>query len=177
MQAASHTLDLRGNKTTGWALAHRMNCRARLGEGEKAHEVYQRFIRERTVPNLWTLHPPFQIDGSLGTMAGVAEMLLQSHDDAIQVLPALPAAWKTGHFDGLVARGNFVISAKWKDGKATELSILSRSGGECRIACSSIGTATVRDSGGKKVKVAREGKHRIHFASTAGETYTVQTIK
>jgi len=65
MQAASKTLDLRGNRTTGWAMAHRMNSRARLGEGEKAYEVYQRFIRERTVQNLWTLHPPFQIDGSL----------------------------------------------------------------------------------------------------------------
>ena len=177
MQAASHTLDLRGNKTTGWALAHRMNCRARLGEGEKAHEVYQRFIRERTVPNLWTLHPPFQIDGSLGTMAGVAEMLLQSQDDAIQILPALPAAWNTGHFDGLVARGNFVISAKWQDGKATAISILSRSGGECRIACPGIGKATVTDSAGNTVKVSRDGTDRIHFASAVGETYTVQTIK
>jgi alpha-L-fucosidase 2 len=176
MQAASHTLDLRGNKTTGWALAHRMNCRARLGEGEKAHEVYQRFIRERTVPNLWTLHPPFQIDGSLGTMAGVAEMLLQSQDDAINILPALPAAWNTGHFDGLVARGNFVISAKWKDGKATTISVLSRSGGACRIACPGIGNATVTDSNGNKVKVSRDGKDRIHFVSAVGETYTVQTI-
>jgi alpha-L-fucosidase 2 len=176
MQAASKTLDLRGNKTTGWALAHRMNCRARLGEGEKAHEVYQRFIRERTVPNLWTLHPPFQIDGSLGTMAGVAEMLLQSQDDAINILPALPAAWNTGHFDGLVARGNFVISAKWKDGKATTISVLSRSGGACRIACPGIGNATVTDSNGNKVKVSRDGKDRIHFVSAVGETYTVQTI-
>jgi alpha-L-fucosidase 2 len=177
MQAASHTLDLRGNKTTGWALAHRMNCRARLGEGEKAHEVYQRFIRERTVPNLWTLHPPFQIDGSLGTMAGVAEMLLQSQDDAINILPALPAAWNTGHFDGLVARGNFVISAKWKDGKATAISVLSRSGGACRIACPGIGNATVTDSNGNKVKVYRDGKDRIRFVSAVGETYTVQTIE
>ena len=78
MQAASKTLDLRGDRTTGWAMAHRMNCRARLGEGEKAHQIFQLFIREKTVQNLWTLHPPFQIDGSLGTMAGVVEMLLQS---------------------------------------------------------------------------------------------------
>ena len=176
MQAASHTLDLRGNKTTGWALAHRMNCRARLAEGEKAHEVYQRFIRERTVPNLWTLHPPFQIDGSLGTMAGVAEMLLQSQDDAIQILPALPAAWNTGHFDGLVARGNFVISAKWKDGKATELSILSRSGGECRIAYPDIGKAIVTDSSGNIIKVSGDGSDRIRFAAAVGETYAVQPI-
>ena len=176
MQAASKTLDLRGNRTTGWALAHRMNCRARLGEGDQAHEAYQRFIIERTATNLWALHPPFQIDGSLGTMAGVAEMLLQSHDGAINILPALPTAWSTGHFDGLVARGNFVISAKWKDGKATELSILSRSGGECRIAYPGIGKASVTDSSGNEIKVSGNGKDQIHFTPTVGETYTVKTM-
>jgi alpha-L-fucosidase 2 len=154
-----------------------MNCRARLGEGEKAHEVYQRFISERTVSNLWALHPPFQIDGSLGVMAGVAEMLLQSHEDTIKILPALPAAWNTGYFDGLVARGNFVVSAKWKDGKATAVSILSRSGGECRMVCPGIGSATVTDSDGNTVKVSRDGKDRIRFASAVGEKYAVKPIK
>jgi len=174
MQAASKTLDLRGNKTTGWALAHRMNSRARLGEGDQAHEAYQRFIRERTVSNLWALHPPFQIDGSLGTMAGVAEMLLQSHEGAFHILPALPKAWNDGHFDGLVARGNFVVSAKWKEGKATAVSILSRSGGECRVVCSGIGAAIVTDSNGNTVTVTRDGTERIHFASAKGEAYTVE---
>jgi len=174
MQAASKTLDLRGNKTTGWALAHRMNSRARLGEGDQAHEAYQRFIRERTVSNLWALHPPFQIDGSLGTMAGVAEMLLQSHEGAFHILPALPKAWNDGHFDGLVARGNFVVSANWKEGKATAVSILSRSGGECRVVCSGIGAAIVTDSNGNTVTVTRDGTERIHFASAKGEAYTVE---
>jgi alpha-L-fucosidase 2 len=174
IQAASKTLDLRGNKTTGWALAHRMNSRARLGEGEKAHEVYQRFICEKTLPNLWAVHPPFQIDGSLGVMAGVAEMLLQSHDDSIKILPALPSAWSTGSFDGLVARGNFVISTKWKKGKATELSILSRSGCTCRIAYPGIGSATVTDSRGNTVEISRDGKDRIHFTSAVGERYAVE---
>ncbi len=172
MQAASKTLDLRGNKTTGWAMAHRMNCRARLGEGDNAHEVYRQFIRERTVPNLWTLHPPFQIDGSLGAMAGVAEMLLQSHEDSINILPALPAAWHSGYFDGLVARGNFVVAAEWENGKATTVSVLSRSGGDCRIAYPGIGSATVTDSAGNTVKTVRDGKNGIRFSSTAGETYT-----
>ena len=174
MQAASKTLDLRGNKTTGWALAHRMNCRARLGEGDQAHEAYQRFIIERTATNLWTLHPPFQIDGSLGTMAGVAEMLLQSHEDSIKILPALPTAWSTGSFDGLVARGNFVISAEWTGGKPVAVTVLSRSGGECRIACPGVGIATVTDSSGNTVEVSRDGKDRIHFASAVGERYAVE---
>ena len=171
MRAASKTLDLRGNKTTGWALAHRMNCRARLGEGEEAHRAYQQFIRERTATNLWTLHPPFQIDGSLGTMAGVAEMLLQSHDGSIKILPALPQAWHTGHFAGLVARGNFVVSAAWQEGKATQVTVVSRSGGDCRIFYSGIGDATVTDSTGKTVEVLRDGANCIHFPSVAGESY------
>ena len=174
MRAASKTLDLRGNGKTGWAMAHRMNSRARLGDGEEAHDLYQRFIRGHTLPNLWTLHPPFQIDGSLGTMAGVVEMLLQSHEGRINVLPALPAAWSTGHFDGLVARGNFVVSAKWEDGKATAVSILSRSGGECRIACPGIGMATVRDCDGNTVEVTPDGKDRISFATAVGEKYSVE---
>ena len=177
MQAASKTLDLRGNKTTGWALAHRMNCRARLGEGDKAREAYEQFIRTRTATNLWALHPPFQIDGNLGTMAGVAEMLLQSHDGAINILPALPKAWSTGHFDGLVARGNFVISAKWKDGKATELSVLSRSGGDCRIACPGLEDATVTDQAGNTVEVTRDGKDQINFTPAVGETYSVKIME
>jgi len=173
MQAAKKTLDLRGNKTTGWAMAHRMNCRARLNEGEEAHEVYRRFICERTVPNLWTLHPPFQIDGNLGTMAGVAEMLLQSHTAYIQLLPALPKAWGNGFFDGLVARGNFVLSVQWKDGTATVVSILSRSGGECRIACPGIESARVEDGNGHAIKTCSDRDGRIRFASRKGETYTI----
>lgn len=174
MQAASKALDLRGNTTTGWARAHRMNCRARLGEGEKAHEVYRGFIREKTFPNLWTTHPPFQIDASFGSMAAVAEMLLQSNGGVVKILPALPVAWNTGSFDGLVARGNFVVSADWSDGKATAVSILSRSGGECRIACSGIGAATVKDSGGNAVEVFQDGQDRIRFASAVGERYSVE---
>ena len=173
MEAASKTLDLRGNKTTGWALAHRMNCRARLGEGEQAREAYQQFIRERTVANLWTLHPPFQIDGSLGTMAGVAEMLLQSHKGVIDILPALPKAWGTGYFNGLVARGNFVVSARWKNTKVREVSVHSKSGGKCCLVCPGIRNATVTDSSGNVVDATQEEEERISFASKTNEKYCI----
>jgi len=174
MQAASKTLDLRGNKTTGWALAHRMNSRARLGEGDKAHEVYQQFLRDRTLPNLWTVHPPFQIDANLGAMAGVAEMLLQSHEGVIKILPALPKAWNTGSFQGLVARGNFVVSSEWSEGKTTTVSIHSKSGGKCRIANPGIGASTVKDGSGNSVKATGEGNDLIQFETTAGENYVIQ---
>jgi alpha-L-fucosidase 2 len=174
MQAASKTLDLRGNKTTGWALAHRMNCRARLGEGDNAYEVYQYFIRERTLPNLWSVHPPFMIDASLGTMAGVAEMLLQSHEGILKILPALPKAWKTGSFQGLVARGNFVVSCEWSEGKPTTVSIHSKRGGTCRISTPGIGSSVVKDGKGNAVKATGEGNDLILFETTAGETYGIQ---
>ena len=174
MRAASKSLDLRGNKTTSWALAHRMNSRARLGEGDKAHEVYRQLLRDRTAPNLWTLHPPFQIDGNLGTMAGVAEMLLQSHEGTIKILPALPKAWNTGSFRGLVARGNFVVSADWSEGKIGSISIQSKSGGTCRMASPGLGAATIKDGSGNSVKATGEGNDLIQFETTAGESYVMQ---
>jgi alpha-L-fucosidase 2 len=173
MQAASKTLDLRGNKTTGWALAHRMNCRARLGEGDKAREAYAQFISTRTATNLWALHPPFQIDGNLGTMAGVAEMLLQSHEGVIKVIPALPRVWSKGSFEGLVARGNFVVSAKWEKGKASNVSVLSRSGGQCRLSFPGIGSALIKDSQGNSIETTLEAGELLSFASKAGEQYTI----
>jgi hypothetical protein len=148
MSAASKTLDLRGDMATGWAMAHRMNCRARLKEGDNAHRVYSLFIAEKTVPNLWTLHPPFQIDGNFGVMAGVAEMLLQSHEGVIELLPALPAAWSDGAFDGLVARGNFVVSARWANSRLIESEVVARKGGSFRLKTpSSKGALSVDASG------------------------------
>lgn len=173
MQAASRTLDFRGDETRGWAIAHQMNCRARLKESERAYGLYQKFIAERTFPNLWTWQPPFQIDGSLGTMAGVVEMLLQSHREYIEILPALPKAWNSGSYDGLVARGNFVISVIWKNGRAESISITSRSGGECRIAYPGIGTVQVKDTSGNVIKTLSDRKGRIKFSTQKGGTYTV----
>lgn len=84
MKAAGKTLDFRGNLSTDWAMAHRLNCRARLKDSEIAHRLYQLFITNKTVPNLWTLHPSFQIDENFGMMVGVVEMLLQSHEGYYQ---------------------------------------------------------------------------------------------
>ena len=131
--AASASLDDRGIKTTGWALAHRLLCRARLGEGEKCGEIIAQILKTTILKNLWGTHPPFQIDGNFGFTAGVAEMLLQSHGGVIKILPAIPKDWRNGEFSGLVARGNFVVSAVWKDGRIKEGTIESRLGGKCRL--------------------------------------------
>ncbi|MFW6151547.1 MAG: glycoside hydrolase family 95-like protein [Verrucomicrobiota bacterium] len=173
MNAAGKTLDLRGEKTTGWAIAHRMNARARLKEGEKAHNLFARLLAEKTTPNLWTLHPPFQIDANLGAMAGDAEMLLQSHEDWIELLPALPEVWETRSFKGLVARGNFVIDAEWTAGRATRITVTARNGGECRIACPGISKARFTDDTGRDIAVENRGTDRISFNTAKDGRYII----
>ncbi len=173
--AASRTLDLRGDGlTTGWGMAHRMNVRARLQEAEQAHYWLQQMLRHRTMENLWTTHPPFQIDGNFGVMAGVAEMLLQSHTDWIEPLPALPEAWApSGMFEGLVARGNFVVDASWQDGRANRFVVTARHGGECRMRYPGIEHAQVRDAKGNAVTVQKMDGG-IRFNTTKGKRYTIE---
>jgi len=171
--AASKTLDLRGNDTRNWAMAHRMNARARLGEAEKAYEVYQKFIAERTFPNLLTWQPPFQVDGTFGSLAGVVEMLLQSHNGVINLLPALPDAWDTGSFSGLVARGNFVVDIDWKNGKANKVAITSRAGRECQIRYPGIDSASIKDPDGKEIEISEKESDQVVFDTIKGTTYTI----
>ena len=136
-EAARKSLDARGDKSTGWSMAWKINFRARLHEGERAWKLLRDLLSPAirqdglryngagsgTAPNLFCMHPPFQIDGNLGACAGIAEMLLQSHSGKIELLPALPQAWKEGSFYGLKARGGAEVSAAWKDGLLREVTL------------------------------------------------------
>jgi len=139
--AARKTLELRGDGSTGWSKAWRIALWARLRDGEHAYGILRSLILSSTLPNLFDVGPPFQIDGNFGGAAGIAEMLLQSGHGEIVLLPALPRAWKEGVVAGLRARGGATVGFEWHNGRLTSVSIHSDAKGRFRIRYEAESTA------------------------------------
>ena len=180
LDAAKVTLECRGDEVggVGWGLCHRMALWARVKDGERAHKSYTDLLTQYTLTNLWASSYTFQIDGNFSGTAGVCEMLLQSHAGYIAPLAALPSAWDSGSYTGLVARGNFEVSAEWQNGVATCFNITSKAGGDASISYGGIASAkVVRVSDGKVIDYTASGTNLITFATEVGETYIISGFR
>ena len=155
MNACERSLEIKGDKTTGWSTGWRINLWARLHKPEQAYHIYQKLLTPiaprgskganwkawhkggGTYPNLFDAHPPFQIDGNFGGTAGVCEMLMQSTlkdgKATIELLPASPKQWKEGHVSGLCARGGYEVSFEWKNGTVRDCSIKAKKAGTINL--------------------------------------------
>lgn len=181
LDAAKVTLNRRGDVSTGWSMAHKINLWARAKEGNRAHDLVTALLANGVHENLWAtclavLRSPFQIDANFGGTAGIAEMLLQSHEGYIHILPALPDAWKEGEFKGLTARGNFEVSANWKKGQLIQAKILSKQNNVCILKYPNITRSVLKDAAGKTVKYQSVGKDQISFRTKVGQIYTITEI-
>ena len=161
--ACKMSLERRGDEGTGWSRAWKINFWARLHDGDRAYKLLKNLLQPAingdrvgagTYPNLFCAHPPFQIDGNFGGTAGIAEMLLQSHDGFIEVLPALPSVWKDGHFKGLCAENGAVVDCYWENGKVEKIKIKSKIGGTYNILMpdGSIKEISLKKNGNKIIR-------------------------
>ena len=173
-KAAEVSMNARGDGSTGWSKAWKINIWARLHDGNRAYKLLGEFIKYNVYNNLFGFHPPFQIDCNFGYASGVCEMLLQSHMGFIQLLPALPDAWPEGFVHGIKARNAFILDIEWKNLKLKEAKILSQKGKLCRIYTTTPYRVTCN---GKEVEVTKEENNIISFRTEAGKTYKVQPAK
>lgn len=164
-------LELRGDGASGWSRVWKMALWARLYDGNRANKIFKGYLKEQCYPQFFAkCGTPLQIDGTMGASAGITEMLVQSHEDVIHLLPALPDEWTEGEFDGVCARGGFELDMKWENKSITELSVLSKAGKICRIDAGGKFKVT---GYGKKVVVKINADDSIEFKTEKGGVYQI----
>jgi alpha-L-fucosidase 2 len=169
IDACKAVLNQRGDGTTGFSRAWKMSLWARLYDGNRANKIFKGYIDEQCYPQLFAkCGKPLQVDGTLGVTAGITEMLVQSHEGAIDLLPALPDEWREGEFKGVCARGGFELNMKWKNKTITEVEILSKAGNSCRI---DDGNNFKIIMNGKKIASKTNMDGSIEFKTTTGGLY------
>ncbi|MEU7713078.1 glycoside hydrolase N-terminal domain-containing protein [Micromonospora chalcea] len=173
-EAARKTLELRGDDGTGWSLAWKINFWARLEDGARAHKLLRDLVRtDRLAPNMFDLHPPFQIDGNFGATSGIAEMLLHSHTGELHLLPALPSAWPAGQVAGLRGRGGYTVALAWSNSQADEISVRADRDGTLRLRSRLFtGSFTLTDvTDGSTPATTRPESDVVALTVRAGHTY------
>ncbi|TDB82524.1 glycoside hydrolase N-terminal domain-containing protein [Micromonospora sp. KC721] len=175
-EAARRTLELRGDDGTGWSLAWKINYWARMEDGARAYKLIRDLVRtDRLAPNMFDLHPPFQIDGNFGATAGIAEMLLHSHNGELHLLPALPSVWPTGQVAGLRGRGGYTVGMSWTGGQADEFLVRADRDGTVKLRARLFtGSHTIVDViDGSTPATTRPETDVVQVAVRAGHTYRV----
>jgi alpha-L-fucosidase 2 len=172
VDACKAVLEQRGDGGTGFSRGWKMSLWARLYDGERANSIFKGYIKEQAYPQLFAkCYTPLQVDGSLGVTAGITEMLMQSHEGLIDLLPALPKEWSAGEFKGVCTRGAFELDLKWKDGKVTRVEVLSKEGQVCRIKTGITGKVK---SAGKTIRSKSLPDGSIEFTTTKGSRYLIE---